>query len=183
MAAITRDDVVVITGSTGGIGRASAIEFGRTGAKIALVARGKAGLDGAAREVEQAGAAQVITVPTDMSDNDQVVSAVERIEQELGPISIWVNVAFTSVFAPVDKIHPDEFRRVTEVNYLGYVYATMAMLPRMKSRGRGTIVHVGSALAYRGSRSSRHTATASTRSRASTSRCAPNCCMTRARSR
>jgi NAD(P)-dependent dehydrogenase (short-subunit alcohol dehydrogenase family) len=91
-----------------------------------------------------------LAIPTDMSDNDQVVAAVERIERELGPIDTWVNVAFTSVFARFDDIRPEEFRRVTEVSYLGYVYATMAVLPRMKQRGHGAIVHVGSALAYRG---------------------------------
>ncbi len=140
----------MVTGSTGGIGRAAAIEFGRRGARVALVARGAAGLEGAAREVERAGAVQVLTVPTDVADNDQVVAAVDKIERVLGPISVWVNVAFTSVFAPFDKIKPEEFRRVTEVNYLGYVYATMAVLPRLRQRGGGTIVQVGSALAYRG---------------------------------
>lgn len=136
-------------GASGGIGRASAIEFGRTGAKIALIARGAAGLAGAAREVEQAGG-QVITVKADVADADAVESAVNRIEDELGPIDVWVNVAFTSVFARFTDIAPEEFRRVTEVTYLGYVYATMAVLPRMQRRGKGTIVHVGSALAYRG---------------------------------
>jgi NAD(P)-dependent dehydrogenase (short-subunit alcohol dehydrogenase family) len=140
---------VVVTGSSGGIGRATAIEFGRRGAKVALLARGEAGLAGAALEVERAGGT-ALAIPTDMSDNDQVVAAVERIERELGPIDTWVNVAFTSVFARFDDIRPEEFRRVTEVSYLGYVYATMAVLPRMKQRGHGAIVHVGSALAYRG---------------------------------
>ena len=140
---------VVVTGASGGIGRAAAIEFGRRGDTVALVARGEAGLAGAAREVERAGG-RAFTVSADVADNDQVVAAVERIEREVGPIDTWVNVAFTSVFAKFDDIRPEEFKRVTEVSYLGYVYATMAVLPRMKARGRGTIVHVGSALAYRG---------------------------------
>lgn len=146
---ITSDTVVAVTGSTGGIGRASAIEFAKHGATVALLARGAAGLRGAAEEVERAGG-KAIAIPTDMADADQVNGAVDRIEQGVGPIDIWVNDGFTSVFSPFDQIKPEEFRRVTEVSYLGYVYATMAVLPRMKERGHGTIVHVGSALAYRG---------------------------------
>ena len=91
-----------------------------------------------------------MTVPLDVSDASAVAAAVERIETELGPIDVWVNVAFTSVFSRFDDITPEEYRRATEVSYLGYVYATMAVLPQMKARNRGTIVHVGSALAYRG---------------------------------
>jgi NAD(P)-dependent dehydrogenase (short-subunit alcohol dehydrogenase family) len=91
-----------------------------------------------------------LTVPLDVSDASAVAAAVERIETELGPIDVWVNVAFTSVFSRFDDITPEEYRRATEVSYLGYVYATMAVLPQMKARNRGTIVHVGSALAYRG---------------------------------
>jgi NAD(P)-dependent dehydrogenase (short-subunit alcohol dehydrogenase family) len=146
---ITSETVVAVTGSTGGIGRATAIEFGRHGAKVALLARGEAGLAGAVAEVERAGGT-ALAVRTDVADSDQVKAAVERIENELGPIDIWVNDGFTSVFAPFDQIQPAEYKRVTEVSYLGYVYATMAVLPRMKQRGHGTIVHVGSALAYRG---------------------------------
>ena len=141
--------VVAVTGASGGIGRASAIEFGRIGAKVALIARGTAGLAGAAREVEQAGGKAVI-IKADVADAAAVETAVDRVEDELGPIDVWVNVAVTSVFAKLTDISPEEFRRVTEVTYLGYVYATMAVLPRMQRRGRGTIVQVGSALAYRG---------------------------------
>src|SRR5579875_2323027 len=141
--------VVVVTGASGGIGRASAIAFGRRGDTVALIARGEKGLKAAAEQVEQAGG-RALVVPTDVSDVDQVEAAVDRIERELGPIDVWVNVAFSSVFPPFDQIKPDEYRRATEVSYLGYVYTTMAVLPRMKQRNSGTIVQVGSALAYRG---------------------------------
>ncbi len=141
--------VVVVTGASGGIGRATVAEFARRGDRIALIARGQTGLDAAAAECHELGAT-TLTVPLDVSDASAVSAAVERIETELGPIDVWVNVAFTSVFSHFDDITPEEYRRATEVSYLGYVYATMAVLPRMKARKRGTIVHVGSALAYRG---------------------------------
>jgi NADP-dependent 3-hydroxy acid dehydrogenase YdfG len=141
--------IVVVTGASAGIGRAVAKAFGARGATVGLVARGEDGLDGAARDVENAGGKAVL-LPTDVADPDQVFAAVEKMESEVGPIDVWVNVAFTSVFSPFDKITPEEYRRVTEVTYLGYVYATQAVLPRMKARNRGTIVQVGSALAYRG---------------------------------
>jgi len=141
--------VVVITGASGGIGRATATAFGARGATVALLARGEAGLAGAARDVEAAGGLALV-VPTDVADPAQVEAAAERAENELGPIDVWVNVAFTSVFSPFEKIGPEEYKRVTEVNYLGFVYATMAALKRMTPRDAGTIVQVGSALAYRG---------------------------------
>jgi NAD(P)-dependent dehydrogenase (short-subunit alcohol dehydrogenase family) len=106
-------------------------------------------LDAAADAIRAAGGT-ALAIPTDVVDSDRVLATAERVERELGPIDVWVNVAFTSVFAPFDQISPDEFRRVTEVAYLGYVYGTMAALRGMKSRNRGTIVQVGSALAYRG---------------------------------
>jgi NAD(P)-dependent dehydrogenase (short-subunit alcohol dehydrogenase family) len=141
--------IVVVTGASGGIGRATAVAFGARGDAVALLARGEAGLAGAKREVEAAGGTALV-IPIDVADSDAVFAAAERVEAELGPIDVWVNVAFTSVFAPFEKIKPEEYRRVTEVSYLGYIYSTMAALKYMKPRDRGTIVQVGSALAYRG---------------------------------
>jgi NAD(P)-dependent dehydrogenase (short-subunit alcohol dehydrogenase family) len=141
--------IIVVTGASGGIGRASAVAFAARGATVALLARGEKGLAGAAAEVERAGG-RALVVPTDVADEEQVFTAAARVEDEAGPIDVWVNSAFTSVFAPFDQIQPAEFRRVTEVSYLGYVYATMAALRYMKPRDSGTIVQVGSALAYRG---------------------------------
>ena len=140
---------VVVTGASGGIGRASAVAFAARGATVALLARGEKGLAGAAAEVERAGG-RALVIPTDVADEEQVFAAAARVEDEAGPIDVWVNSAFTSVFAPLEQIKPAEFRRVTEVSYLGYVYATMAALQYMRPRNRGTIVQVGSALAYRG---------------------------------
>jgi len=142
--------VVVITGASGGIGRASAEEFARRGDRLALLARGETGLAAAERRALELGADRVLAIPLDVADAEAVEGAVARVEGELGPIEVWVNVAFTSVFARFDDISPQEYRRVTEVSYLGYVYATMAVLRRMRERDRGTIVQVGSALAYRG---------------------------------
>jgi NAD(P)-dependent dehydrogenase (short-subunit alcohol dehydrogenase family) len=141
--------VVVVTGASGGVGRAVVREFARRQDRIALLARGEKGLASAADEVRQAGGTPLV-LPTDVSDAEQVAAAADRVERELGPIDVWVNVAMTTVFAPFDRIEPAEFRRVTEVDYLGFVYGTMAALRHLKPRDRGTIVHVGSALAYRG---------------------------------
>ncbi|WP_099023185.1 SDR family oxidoreductase [Mycolicibacterium palauense] len=139
---------VVITGASAGTGRAAARAFGARGDNVVLLARGRAGLDGAVVDVEKAGG-RALAVPTDVADYEQVAAAADRAEQEFGPIDVWVNVAFTSVFAPFDQITPEEFRRVTEVSYLGFVHGTMAALARMKPRDAGTIVQVGSALGAR----------------------------------
>ncbi len=139
---------VVVTGASAGIGRATARLFGERGASVALIARGRAGLDGAVREVEQAGG-KALALPADVADYGQVEQAARQAEDFFGPLDVWVNVAFTSVFAPFAEITPEEFRRVTEVAYLGYVHGTMAALARMRPRGYGTIVQVGSALGDR----------------------------------
>ncbi|USI90191.1 SDR family oxidoreductase [Rhodococcus pyridinivorans] len=143
------DQVVVVTGASAGIGRAVARAYGQRHAKIALLARGETGLAAAAREIEAAGG-QALIVPTDVADPEAVDAAATATVERFGRIDVWINVAFTSVFAPFTEITPEEYKRVTEVDYLGYVYGTMSALKRMTPRGRGTIVHVGSALAYRG---------------------------------
>jgi NAD(P)-dependent dehydrogenase (short-subunit alcohol dehydrogenase family) len=140
---------VVITGATGGVGRALARLYGERGANVTLLARGEAGLAGAAREVEEAGG-RALPIATDVADAEAVEDAAERVEDELGPIDVWVNVAMATVLARTWDITPEEFRRVTEVNYLGFVHGTLAALKRMRPRNRGTIVQVGSALAFRG---------------------------------
>jgi NAD(P)-dependent dehydrogenase (short-subunit alcohol dehydrogenase family) len=141
--------VVVITGASGGIGRAAAAAFAARGSKVALLARGEQGLEAAADEVKRAGG-EALVLPVDVADPEQVEAAAERVEAELGEIDVWVNDAFTSVFSPFHQIEAAEYKRVTEVSYLGYVYGTMTALKRMKPRDRGAIVQVGSALAYRG---------------------------------
>ena len=146
---MSSQQVVVVTGASGGIGRAVARAYGARGWAVALLARGEQGLQGAADDVRAAGGAALV-VPTDVADHEAVDAAADLVERELGPIDVWINVAFTSVFAPFEKISAAEYRRVTEVSYLGYVYCTMAALSRMKPRNRGTVVQVGSALAYRG---------------------------------
>ena len=139
---------VVITGASAGIGRATAKLYGERGANVGLIARGQAGLDGAARNVEDAGG-KALAIPADVSDYAQVEDAARQVEAFFGPIDVWVNVAFTSVFSPFAEITAEEFRRVTDVSYLGFVHGTMVALARMRPRGRGTIVQVGSALGSR----------------------------------
>jgi len=140
--------VVVITGASAGVGRATVRRFARDGARIGLLARGVDGLEAARAEVEAAGG-RALVLPTDVADAKQAEAAAEAVERELGPIDIWINDAMTSVFSPLKEMTPEEFRRVTEVTYLGVVYGTMAALKRMLPRDHGTIVQVGSALAYR----------------------------------
>ena len=141
-------EVVVITGASAGVGRATVREFAKRGAHLGLLARGLDGLEAARREVEELGGKAVIA-QTDVSDPAQIEAAAGKVEEAFGPIDIWINDAMTSVFAPFKEMTPEEFRRVTEVTYLGAVYGTMTALKRMLRRDRGCIVQVGSALAYR----------------------------------
>jgi short-subunit dehydrogenase len=141
-------EVVVITGSSGGVGRATAHAFAKRGAHIGLLARDQEGLEAAAREVQALGG-RAFTVPTDVADHAQVESAAAAIERELGEIDVWVNDAMSTVFARFSDTLAEEFRRATEVTYLGTVHGTMAALRRMRERNRGKIVQVGSALSYR----------------------------------
>ncbi|MEV4259084.1 SDR family oxidoreductase, partial [Spirillospora sp. NPDC049652] len=138
--------VVVVTGATAGVGRAAARAFAKEGAKVAVIARGRAGLDSVAAELGDQG----FPIEADVADFRQVADAARTVEKELGPIDVWVNCAFTSVFAPFTEIEPEEYRRITEVTYLGYAHGTRAALDVMRPRGRGVVVMVGSALAHRG---------------------------------
>ncbi|QFY12277.1 SDR family NAD(P)-dependent oxidoreductase [Nonomuraea phyllanthi] len=141
--------VVVVTGASGGVGRAVVRRLGQQGARVALIARGTAGLGAAAVDVGvEGGTAQVFEA--DMADYDQVRRAAERVEQEMGPISVWINTAFSSVFARFTDISPDEYERTTAVTYLGFVWGTRVALDLMRPRGEGTIVQTGSALSQRG---------------------------------
>lgn len=141
--------VVVITGASAGVGRATARAFAARGAHIGLLARGKDGLENARREVEARGGRAVVAI-TDVADSDQVERAAARVEEEFGPIDIWINNAMTSVLGPIRMTTPEEFRRVTEVTYLGAVHGTLAALKRMLPRDEGVIIQIGSTLAYRG---------------------------------
>lgn len=143
-----RPAVVVVTGASAGLGRAIARRFAQQGAQLGLIARGADGLRGARQEVERLGG-EAIALPVDVADAEQVDQAATAIEERFGPIDLWINNAMVSVFAPFLAVTPEEFKRVTEVTYLGYVYGTMSALSRMVPRDRGVIVQVGSALAYR----------------------------------
>ncbi|MEA2158956.1 MAG: hypothetical protein QOD66_1336 [Solirubrobacteraceae bacterium] len=142
-------EVVVVTGASAGIGRAVALEFARHGAAVGLIARGRAGLESAASEIASLGGV-AYAHSADVSDFDALSEAAEAIEKVLGPIDIWVNNAMTTVFSFFDDIAPDEYERATRVTYLGTVWGTKIALNKMAPRDRGTIVQVGSALAYRG---------------------------------
>ncbi|HLJ94054.1 MAG TPA: SDR family oxidoreductase [Gemmataceae bacterium] len=149
MSTARKHEVVVVTGASAGVGRATVRAFARRGADIGLLARGHAGLDGARRDVEELGG-KALALPTDVSDPAAVERAADMVEHQFGPIDVWVNVAMCSVFSPAKSMAPEDYQRVTNVTYLGYVYGTLAALKRMLPRDRGMIVQVGSALAYRG---------------------------------
>src|SRR5437868_9268550 len=142
-------EVAVITGASAGIGRATAREFARHGCKVALLARGRAGLEAAAREVEEIGG-EAVVIPTDVADYDAVEDAADQVAEEWGRIDVWVNNAFAGIFSRFMDMSLDEYRRVTDVTYLGQVHGTRAALKHMIERNSGSIVLVGSALAYRG---------------------------------
>ncbi|HZT58685.1 MAG TPA: SDR family oxidoreductase [Pyrinomonadaceae bacterium] len=144
-----KPEVVVVTGASAGLGRAIVRRFAREGAHVGLLARGRDGLEGAKKDAEELGG-KALVLPTDVADADAVERAAEAVEREFGPIDIWINNAMVSVFSPVKEMKHEEYKRVTEVTYLGYVYGTLAALKRMLPRDRGVIVQVGSALAYRG---------------------------------
>ncbi|HEY9508361.1 MAG TPA: SDR family oxidoreductase [Verrucomicrobiae bacterium] len=143
------EKVVVITGASAGVGRATARAFAKTGAAIGLIARGREALENAKIEVEQLGGRALVCV-ADVSDAEALEAAATQIENELGPIDVWVNNAMVSVFSPATEMTSQEFQRVTNVTYLGYVWGTLAALRRMRPRNRGVVIQVGSALAYRG---------------------------------
>ncbi|WP_348658448.1 SDR family oxidoreductase, partial [uncultured Stutzerimonas sp.] len=143
-----REQTAVICGGTAGVGRATAHAFARAGFRVAVIARGEQGLSDTREELEATGA-KVLAISADVADAEAVDRAAERIEAELGPIEIWVNAAMATVFGPVNKITAAEFKRVTDVTYLGFVHGTLAALRHMETRNRGTIVQVGSALSYR----------------------------------
>ncbi|MET0312807.1 MAG: SDR family oxidoreductase [Hansschlegelia sp.] len=145
----TSAPIVVVTGASAGVGRAIAFRFAAGGYAVALIARDEAALEATRSEIESVGV-QAIAVPADVADADAVLQAAERIEREFGPIAVWINNAMVTVISPFAAMTPDEYRRVTEVTYLGVVHGTMAALKHMKPRNRGRVVQIGSALAYRG---------------------------------
>jgi NAD(P)-dependent dehydrogenase (short-subunit alcohol dehydrogenase family) len=149
MSGVDTSDVVVITGATSGIGRATARKFGEEGAHVGLLARGEDGLDATAEEIEESGG-EALPIETDVAEYEQVEEAAEQVESEFGPIDIWINDAMTTVYSSFLDLDPEEFERVTEVTYLGAVHGSRAALDRMVPRDEGKLVQVGSAIAYRG---------------------------------
>lgn len=149
MSLIGRPPVVVVTGASSGVGRAVARRFASDGALIGLLARGERALVATAEEVDERGG-KGLAIPTDMSEPEQVEAAADRVEAELGDIDVWINNAMTTVFGFFEDYTPEEFERATRVTYLGTVWGTRSALKRMRPRDRGTIIQVGSALAYRG---------------------------------
>ena len=143
-----KNEVVVVTGASAGLGRAIAREFGKHGTAVGLIARNVERLEAAKKEIEGMGG-RALVLPLDVADGQAIEKAADRVERELGPIDVWVNDAMASVFSPVEEMTNEEFKRVTDVTYLGFVYGPLAALKRMRPRDRGTIVQVGSALAYR----------------------------------
>ena len=143
------DKVVVITGASAGLGRAIARLFAKQGAKIALIARGKDGLEATLKEVEDMGS-HAVAIPLDVSDSKALEAAADLVEEKLGPIDIWINNDMVSVFGPLKEMEAMDFDRVTQVTYHGQVYGTMAALKKMIPRDKGKIILIGSALAYRG---------------------------------
>jgi len=148
MSQPSRPEVVVITGAGAGLGRAIVQPFARRGAHLGLIARGRERLEDARREVEELGG-RAIVLPGDVADPAVSEEAAARTEEIFGPIDVWVNDAMTTVFSPVIEMTPADYKRVTDVTYLGFVYGTLAALKRMRPRDRGVIVQVGSAPAYR----------------------------------
>lgn len=171
--------VVVVTGSSAGLGRAIAHGFAKRGAHLGLIARNPEALNAAKEECEALGG-RAIVLPLDVSDAEAVDRAASKVEEEFGPIDVWVNDAMVSVFSPVKEMEPSDYKRVTEVLYLGFVHGTLAALKRMLPRDRGTIVQIGSALSIDPFRFSRPTAPVNMRSTASPILCGVSCTMTTA---
>jgi short-subunit dehydrogenase len=140
--------VIVVTGASGGVGRAVVRKLGKQGARIGLLARGRDGLEGARRDVEQSGG-EALVLPTDVSKPEQVEAAAKAVEEHFGPIDVWINDAMVSMYSPFMKMAPEEFKHIVEVTFLGQVYGTQCALKRMLPRDQGVIIQVGSALAYR----------------------------------